>query len=74
MGTENFDHELNDLCRALKLPSVARDALRLSAQAVRQGQEPIDYLRDLLLTEVEERRERRAARRVKEAGFLVWSP
>lgn len=69
MGTENFDHELNDLCRALKLPSVARDALRLSAQAVRQGQEPIDYLRDLLLTEVEERRERRAARRVKEAGF-----
>ena len=28
MGTENFDHELNDLCRALKLPSVARDALR----------------------------------------------
>ena len=27
MGTENFDHELNDLCRALKLPSVARDAL-----------------------------------------------
>jgi hypothetical protein len=54
------------LCRTLKLPAVARNAPRLSAEANRQGLEPLSYLVTLLESEVDERTERRAARRVKE--------
>lgn len=57
------------LCHTLRLPSVARDAERLAKECVRQGQNPLDYLVQLLETEVSERTDRRADRRVKEAGF-----
>lgn len=57
------------LCHTLRLPSIARDAERLSKEAVRQGQTPLEYLITLLETEVSERTDRRAERRVKEAGF-----
>lgn len=57
------------LCHTLRLPSVARDAERLSKEAIRQGQNPLEYLITLLETEVSERTDRRAERRVKEAGF-----
>jgi len=60
-----------ELCRTLKLPSVARDASRLEEQAKRQGMDYLEYLVELLQTEVEERRERRAARRTKEARFPI---
>jgi len=36
---------------------------------LRQGGSPVSYLRELLETECRERAERRAARRIKEAGF-----
>lgn len=57
------------LCHTLRLPSIARDAERLSKEALRQGQNPLEYLISLLETEVSERSDRRAERRVKEAGF-----
>jgi len=57
------------LCRALHLPAVARNAPRLASEASRQGLEPLSYLVRLLESEVDERTERRAARRIKEAGF-----
>jgi DNA replication protein DnaC len=59
------------LCRALKLPAVGRDATRLAREAVRQSVNPLAYVVDLLETELEERRTRRAQRRVKEANFPV---
>jgi DNA replication protein DnaC len=62
---------LGDVCRQLKLPGVARDAIRCATEAVRQQRDPLIYLVELLETEVEERRQRRAARRIKEAGFPV---
>lgn len=58
-----------ELCRELKLPSVARDAARCATEAARQGTDPLCYLVDLLETELAERRARRAQRRTHEAGF-----
>jgi DNA replication protein DnaC len=58
-----------ELCRTLRLPAVARDAARRAVEAVRQGTDPLDYLVDLLETELSERRERRTARRIREAAF-----
>lgn len=60
---------LGRLCRTLKLPAVARNAPRLASEANRQGIEPLSYLVQLLESEVDERFERRAARRIKEAAF-----
>lgn len=60
---------ITELCRLLHLPAVRRDAARLSSEAVRQGFGALEYLRRLLETECRERTERRAARRIKEAGF-----
>ena len=71
MSAIAMESTVTQLCRVLKLPAVGRDAARLSVQAERQGQAPIEYLAQLLLTEVEERRVRRAARRTKEAGFPI---
>jgi DNA replication protein DnaC len=56
-------------CRELKLPTVGKNAERLSSEAVRQGMQPIDYLVELLNDEIDERRQRRSERRVKEACF-----
>ena len=60
-----------ELCRSLRLPTVARDAERLAEEAERQGVRHVDYLRSLLERELDERAERRAKRRMKEAGFPV---
>ncbi len=58
-----------ELCRALKLPAVGREAERLADQAVRQDVDHLGYLQQLLEIEIEARQERRAKRRTKEAGF-----
>jgi DNA replication protein DnaC len=58
-------------CRELKLPAIGRDAARVAAESERSGQGHLEYLLQLLETEVEERRQRRADRRIKEAGFPV---
>jgi DNA replication protein DnaC len=60
-----------ELSRTLKLPAVARHAARRATEAARQGTDPLIYLVELLEIELEERRERRAARRTHEAGFPV---
>ena len=71
MTRNEAEVRLGDECRKLKLPAVARDAIRCAVEAVRQQKDPLVYLVELLETEVEERRQRRAARRTKEAGFPV---
>lgn len=58
-----------ELCRTLRLPTVAANAGRLGVEADRQGLEPVAYLHRLLEMEVADRAERRAARRLKEAGL-----
>jgi DNA replication protein DnaC len=61
--------ELREMCRELKLPTVAANALRLAEEAARQGLAPLAYLRELLAQEVAERKTRRTSRRIKEAAF-----
>lgn len=68
-GAVNTEAEVVALCRELKLPTVARDALTLAEEATRQGVSVLEYLLQLLRAEVTERRERRAQRRIKEAAF-----
>lgn len=63
--------QLSDLCKQLRLPGVARNAERAAREAARQGTDPLAFLIGLLQAEVDERRERRYARRLKEAGFAV---
>lgn len=57
------------LCRALKLPTVGREAARLAEEVRRQGMGHLEYLVALLGEEIKEREERRSARRIKEATF-----
>lgn len=56
-------------CRALKLPAVADRAQPLADESRRQGLDHIAYLARLLDAEYEQRRQRRAARRIQEAAF-----
>lgn len=60
---------LLNLCRELRLPSVADNAVRLQQEALRQNTSLLTYLEQLLELEVEQRQARRADRRIKEAGF-----
>ena len=69
MGPTSSKSPLAEVCRQLKLPTVARDAERLASQSSRQGLGPMAFLMELLEGELEERRERRCVRRLKEAHF-----
>lgn len=62
---------LIELCRELKLSSVAGHAKRMATEAKRKRPDPLDFLLELLELEVAKRAERRAARRFKEAGFPI---
>ena len=62
---------IRDLCRSLRLPSVASHAPRLAEEAERRDVAPLAYLAELLELEVCERAERRAARRLKEGAFPI---
>ena len=63
--------QLQELCQTLKLPVFARDGMHLAEQALRQGISPLQYLVQLLESECQEREQRRAARRIKEARFAL---
>jgi DNA replication protein DnaC len=69
MASPVCEAEVLELCRQLKLPTVGREALRLAAEASRQPVTPLAYLVNVLTLELAEREERRAARRIKAAGF-----
>jgi len=70
-SSKDLERRVVELCRELRLPSVARDAARRATEATRQGTVPLVYLIELLETELAERRSRRAQRRTREAGFPV---
>ncbi len=63
-------HLLADL-KALGLPAVAANWERLTLEAERKRQRHPEYLAELAHLEVTQRRERRIARRIKEARFPV---
>jgi DNA replication protein DnaC len=69
MPSAHLATEVVTLCRHLKLPTVGREASQLADEVRRQGVGPLEYLSRLLMSEMKEREERRAARRIKEAGF-----
>lgn len=69
MGPVGNERYVVELCRKLRLPSVGREAVRLAQQAMRQGLDPLSYLIELMELELDEREQRRASRRIKEAGF-----
>lgn len=62
---------LLELCKSLRLPTIARNGPRLAQEAKRQAKEPLSFLIELLENELAERADRRAQRCIKEAGFPI---
>jgi DNA replication protein DnaC len=60
---------IRDLCKPLRLPTVAAQAVRLAEQAAKERQSPLGFLEALLSAEVEEREQNAVARRIKDAHF-----
>jgi DNA replication protein DnaC len=60
---------IRELCKPLRLPTVATQATRLAEQAAKEKQSPLSFLEALLSAEVEEREQNAVARRIKEAHF-----
>lgn len=62
---------LTELCKELRLPCVAREAARLASECDRQNRDSLQFLSELLQLEVSQRRQRRATKRLREAGFPI---
>ena len=60
---------IRELCKPLRLPTVATQAVRLAEQAAKEKQSPLSFLEALLSAEVEEREQNAVARRIKDAHF-----
>jgi DNA replication protein DnaC len=60
---------IRELCKPLRLPTVATQAMRLAEQAAKERQSPLSFLEALLSAEVEEREQNAVARRIKDAHF-----
>jgi DNA replication protein DnaC len=60
---------IRELCKPLRLPTVATQAVGLAEQAAKEKQSPLSFLEALLSAEVEEREQNAVARRIKEAHF-----
>ena len=56
---------IRELCKPLRLPTVATQAVRLAEQAAKEKQIPLSFLEALLSAEVEEREQNDVARRTK---------
>jgi DNA replication protein DnaC len=60
---------IRELCKPLRLPTIAAQAVRLAEQAAKEKQSPLSFLESLLSAEVEEREQNAVGRRIKEAHF-----
>jgi hypothetical protein len=58
---------IRELCKPLRLPTVAAQAVRLAEQAAKEKQSPLSFLEALLSAEVEEREQNAVGRRIKDA-------
>lgn len=66
---EMSNNEVVRLCKQLKLPTIAKQAIPLSEVASRQKKSHLNFLEELLNQELDKRLDARAMRRVKEARF-----
>ena len=62
---------IRELCKPLRLPTVAMQAVRLAEQAAKEKQGHLAFLEALLSAETEDREQNAVARRIKEAHFPV---
>src|SRR6202453_1066719 len=60
---------IRELCKPLRLPTIAAQAVRLAEQEAKEKQSPLSFLEALLSAEVEEREQNAVGRRIKEAHF-----
>jgi len=60
---------LDNYCKSLKLPAVGREYRRLARQCGQENRGYAAFLQNLLELEVQARKARAIARRLKEAGF-----
>jgi DNA replication protein DnaC len=60
---------IRELCKPLRLPTVAMQAVRLAEQAGKEKQSHLGFLEALLSAELEEREQNAVARRIQEAHF-----
>lgn len=60
---------IRELCKPLRLPTVAAQAVRMAEQAAKEKQSHLGFLEALLAAEVEEREQNAVGRRIKEAHF-----
>jgi DNA replication protein DnaC len=60
---------IRELCKPLRLPTVAMQAVRLAEQAAKEKQGHLAFLEALLSAETEDREQNAVARRIKEAHF-----
>ena len=60
---------IRELCKPLRLPTIAAQAVRLAEQAAKEKQSPLSFLECLLSAEVEEREQNAVGRRIREAHF-----
>jgi DNA replication protein DnaC len=67
--TANLIPAIQAHCREIRLPTIARQCTALAEQARRNSLDPLAYLHGWLAAEHDDRQSRRAARRIKEAGF-----
>ena len=69
--TMPLESVLLELCKSLRLPTIAKNGPRLAQEAERQAKEPLSFLIELLENDLSERADRRARRCIKEAGFPI---
>src|SRR6202051_2266175 len=60
---------IRELCKPLRLPTVAMQAVRLAEQAAKEKQSHLAFLEALLSAEAEDREQNAVARRIQEAHF-----
>ena len=60
---------IRELCKPLRLPTIAAQAVRLAEQAAKEKQSPLSFLEALLSAEIEEREQNAVGRRIKAAHF-----
>ena len=60
---------IRELCKPLRLPTIAAQAVQLAEQAAKEKQSPLSFLEALLSAEIEEREQNAVGRRIKEAHF-----
>jgi DNA replication protein DnaC len=71
VNTELSTATIKNLCKQLRLPSIAAEFERMAEEAVKEHRSYMSYLEALLIAEVEEREKKVIERRIKEAKLPI---